>query len=230
MLTCGLCSRGFPLAGGVHWGNQSLGMIPGTICELARFRLLNAGAKLHLGCGAHRLPRPWVNVDGLPSPAADFVLRFDEFLKQVPDGAFTSVYWSHGPEHVAPDLLPGVLHELRRILAPGGELLLAAPDLVGIYENRFLTQKNGSAWQAAMFGETNSTDHPYLAHRQVFTHETLTALVRGAGFRRGTRAVQTVLEELEPWDWRLEDYPEIFVLNDYARSCALVTTLVRGVK
>lgn len=180
------------------------------------FRWPKSG-KLHIGCGAKRLVGggEWVNADGLPTPAADVLLDLYQ-TRGVPSGVATQIYWSHGPEHIYPDKLDIVLRELRRILRPGGVLTLAAPDIEGIWQNRFVTETNGGAWNAAIFGECDSHHHPFLGHRQIFTVETLHAALMKAGFR-------------EARQWRPEQYPEIKALNDYATSCALVTAHVEGV-
>jgi hypothetical protein len=78
-----------------------------------------------------------------------------------------------------------------------------------------MTAANGAEWNAALYGETRSTDHPYLSHKQAFTRETLAALFVAAGFH-----------DIRPWV--PEQYPEIMALNDYAVTCRLVTTHVEG--
>ncbi len=172
------------------------------------------GAKVHLGCGTHRL-QGWVNVDGLKTPATDVVLDFSSGLPFVPNGALQAIYWSHGPEHIHADLLPGLLRDLRRVLAKGGELIVAAPDFEGIYKHRFASNANGSAWLAAIYGECTSTDHPFLAHKQCFTAETMEQLLREAGFENVR-------------SWAPSDYPEIARVRDYAVTCELVSCLMRG--
>ena len=173
-------------------------------------------AKLHLGCGSHHLDG-WVNADGLAgSPAVDRQLDILEPWPIPRPGVLARIYWSHGPEHIPPDLLTGVLVRCREALKPGGCLTVATIDLVGIFRHRFEQHDNGAAWNAALYGECGSQDHPFLAHRQCFTTETLTAQLRAAGF-----------PVVRPWC--TEQYPEIHALNDYARSCALVTCYAEGV-
>lgn len=174
------------------------------------------GMKLHIGCGLKRLPAAagWINCDGLRTPAADVVLDLYD-LKGIPSGLAASIYWSHGPEHIYPDKLDGVLRELRRILRPGGYLRVATIDVLGIVENRLLSAKNGSAWNSALYGEADSKDHPFLSHRQAFTAASLKAALEHAGFAG-----------VAPWTTAQD--AEIHALNDYARSCALVTVACEG--
>lgn len=172
------------------------------------------GAKLHLGCGTHRM-QYWLNVDGLAGPAVDVVMDFVTDLHRIPTGALDRAYWSHGPEHVAPDLLPGVMRELRRALKPGGKLIVATIDLPGIWAHRYVSSKNGSAWNSALYGETNSTDHPFLSHKQAFDSDSLAAVFKEAGF-----------SDVKPWN--IDDYPEIKTIRDYALTCAMVTVFVEA--
>jgi hypothetical protein len=60
--------------------------------------------RLNLGCGLLTSPG-WVNVDGLTNPVfiPEVLMDFDQLLPVVPDAVAQAVYWSHGPEHVAPD-------------------------------------------------------------------------------------------------------------------------------
>lgn len=172
------------------------------------------GARLHLGCGSHRLPG-WINVDGLLLPTTDVVMDFSSGVPAIPDESLQTVYWSHGPEHIHPDLLPAVLQDLHRALAPGGELIVAAPSFDGIAKHRFYGHLNGSAWLSALFGECASTDHPFLAHKQVFTHDSLRTLLEQAGFGSVT-------------GWEPNDYGEIDRANDHAKTSRLVSVLLKG--
>lgn len=173
-----------------------------------------AGAKLHLGCGTHRLAG-WVNADGAKTPATDVVANAFDLLRFIPKETLSWVYTSHVIEHIHPDRLPELLTLIRRALAPGGKLTIATIDFEKIYLNRFKTSNNGSAWNSALYGETNSTDHPYAAHRQCFTYDLLSAMLVQAGFPK----VRT---------WQPEGYAEIAQLNDYAVSCRLVTCFAEG--
>jgi predicted SAM-dependent methyltransferase len=173
-------------------------------------------ARLHLGCGSHRLDG-WVNADGVQTCATDLVLDICRDLAAVPAGALAGVYWCHGPEHVAPDLLPGVLVELHRALAPGGRLTVATIDLNGIYHGAYAKGYLPEHWNAYLYGDARSTDHPFLAHKQCFTAPHLGALLCAAGFA-------TVAP------WALDQYPEIHALNDCARSSYHVTLYLEGVK
>lgn len=172
------------------------------------------GAKLHLGCGTHRMPG-WINIDGIAGPAVDVVMNFAVDTKNIPDGVIEKIYWCHGPEHVYPDQLLGILRELRRVMRASAKIMIATIDLTKIYENRYLTKRDGSNWNSALYGEVYSTDHPYLSHKQCFTEATLSKVLADAGFCA-----------IRPWS--VDQHPEIIALRDYATQASLVTCYIEG--
>lgn len=88
--------------------------------------VLANGRLLNLGCGRSKLPG-FVNVDGLAERAPDVVSTADR-LAFAKDGEFDLVRASHLLEHFAPDELDRVLGEWRRVLKPGGLLVVCVPD------------------------------------------------------------------------------------------------------
>jgi hypothetical protein len=181
-------------------------------------------AYLHLGCGTKRLPPPWVNSDAsqypvvegyqLPTPV-DAVLDIHKDLAAIPDSSLAWVYWSHGPEHIAPDLLPVVFKQLHRAMKYGGKLTLATTSIEGIYQNRYLTAADGPYWSCALFGETHSTADPYASHKQCFSGPSLWQYLKDAGFD-GMQA------------WHPTNYPDIHALRDYSTTAILVSILMEG--
>ena len=82
-----------------------------------------------------------------------------------PEAAFDLVHASHLIEHLnAPRAF---LDEVRRVLAPGGRLIVTTPNAAGWQARWF-----GPAWRSAIF------DHLYL-----FSLKTLNAMLAAAGFR-----------------------------------------------
>lgn len=82
--------------------------------------------KLNIGCGNHRAPEPWINVDIQPDLEPDVVasitaLPFD-------DDSVTDIYCGHVLEHVLFDELPVALAEVRRVLARDGRACFVGPD------------------------------------------------------------------------------------------------------
>ncbi len=88
--------------------------------------VLKTGRLLNLGCGRIKIPG-FVNVDGLAERAPDVVSPADR-LAFAKDGEFDLVRASHLIEHFEAKDLPRVLGEWRRVLKPGGYLVVCCPD------------------------------------------------------------------------------------------------------
>lgn len=87
----------------------------------------NAIKRLNWGCGQYGEPG-WINSDIKDGPGIDISA---DILKGLPleDGFLDYAVSIHAlPEIPYPDIVP-VMHELRRVLKPGGVLRLALPDL-----------------------------------------------------------------------------------------------------
>jgi predicted SAM-dependent methyltransferase len=83
--------------------------------------------RLNWGCGEHVAPG-WINSDLKPGGHVDLVADIREGLP-LETGSIDYAVSIHAlPECPYPELVP-VLEELRRVLAPGGTLRLALPDL-----------------------------------------------------------------------------------------------------
>jgi predicted SAM-dependent methyltransferase len=171
--------------------------------------------KVHLGCGS-KILTGWLNVDGLPGPGVDLVLDIERELGRLPDD-IEMIYSSHVIEHIHPDKLADVMATLYARMASGGQILIVTTDILGIVNHRLLGHRNGDAWEAALFGEVRSTDHPMASHRNCFTQQKLNGILSRAGFYH-----------IGPFS--LADYPELWALHDYGRSDALVSCFSRGYK
>jgi SAM-dependent methyltransferase len=102
---------------------------------------------LNVGCGGHRAPDPWVNIDrGLGSPVREdgnrsFPCHPDVIadVRSLPfeDGSASAIYAGHVLEHIEYDEVHLALEEFRRVLEPGGKLAIVGPDMdraVGEFE------------------------------------------------------------------------------------------------
>jgi predicted SAM-dependent methyltransferase len=183
------------------------------------------GARLHIGCGAKYLT-DWINSDGQAQPVVegvvghpDVVLDVYADLAAIPSDSLAHVYWSHGIEHLYRDRVVSVLGELRRVLRSGGLLTLATTSLRGVYEYRYLSQADGPYWNEAIFGETNSTDHPFASHKLIFDDALLRQCLTLAGF--ASAAIHS---------WEPEKYPEIAALADYSTTARKVSLLLEARK
>lgn len=83
--------------------------------------------KVNLGCG-RRYDPTWLNFDVVP---ADESVHAHNLLHPLPlaDAACSVVYHSHVLEHIPKDKALGFIAECFRVLAPGGVLRIAVPDL-----------------------------------------------------------------------------------------------------
>lgn len=139
--------------------------------------------KLHLGCGSVNL-EGWVNID-LESPAADMHL---DLRKTLPfsDGSVDYVFAEHFIEHVERHEALRLLQDLVRVLAPGGVIRLATPDL------RFLAatylagnlDEWGDLWRPDNAANLLNGGMRLWGHQFVYDAEDLEALLFEAGLTR----------------------------------------------
>ncbi len=141
-----------------------------------------SGLRINLGSGEVPIAG-FVNVDALEgAPGVDVVADIGERLP-FDDGAAELVYASHLLEHFPTDRVPALLAEWRRVLAPGGKLLIAVPDLEVIA--KVITEKPGwftpphNPWLGALYGGQKDE---YDFHKTGFTEAWLAYLLQQAGF------------------------------------------------
>jgi predicted SAM-dependent methyltransferase len=142
----------------------------------------NTNLRLNLGSGERPLPG-FVNVDTLrDAPEVDVIA---DVTRRLPfeDASAELVYAVHLLEHVAADQVPGVLADWRRVLRPGGVLMVAVPDLDAIA--RILVERAGwftpphNPWLGAIYGgQKDEWDF----HKTGFTAPWLAHLLEDAGF------------------------------------------------
>jgi predicted SAM-dependent methyltransferase len=138
--------------------------------------------RINIGSGEVPLPG-FVNVDALPdAPGVDVVADISERLP-FEDGSADTIYAAHILEHFATDAVPALLADWRRVLKPGGELLVAVPDLEVIA--RTLMDRGGwftpphNPWLGAIYGGQKDE---YDFHKTGFTAVWLAKLLDDAGF------------------------------------------------
>jgi len=145
--------------------------------------------QLNIGCG--RYPHPdYVNVDSDPT-VGQFVssldMRFtlaDAHALPFEAGAADVVYASHLVEHYPPSGADGVtvdtlLAEWRRVLAPGGRLLAAVPDLLTCASRILSEERRREMWLGMLFGYHRK---PGDVHAWAYTKASLSALLERHGF------------------------------------------------
>ena len=88
---------------------------------------LPEGMRLHIG-GKVRVAE-WTVLDILPAPHVDIIGDCAD-LSRLDDGSCAVIYASHVVEHLGyNDALPKALAGFHRVLAPGGLLMVAVPDM-----------------------------------------------------------------------------------------------------
>lgn len=87
--------------------------------------------RLHVGCGRNYIPG-WINAD--IHPAADMVVFLGRRLP-FSDSSISHIYCEHVIEHVPRDVAIFFLKECKRVLAPGGVVRVATPDLKVLVED-----------------------------------------------------------------------------------------------
>lgn len=171
--------------------------------------------KLNMGCGRHILP-DYTNVDIQASEAAAPLvpdILCDLRTVPLPDQVAEEVMAIHVFEHFYYWETPAVITEWRRLLQPGGKLVLELPDLkkccANIVEGLGLDGggKNPHAlglW--GLYGDPREED-PYMHHKWGWCPETLTNLLVQFNFERITeQATQWHRGGRKRRDMRIEAY------------------------
>jgi predicted SAM-dependent methyltransferase len=168
---------------------------------------------LHFGCGAKRLPPPWVNCDG--QSGADRVVNFIDPW-EIAAGSVEWIYCCHAIEHVEFDTLPAMFGRWHKLMEPGGKVTLATIDIDGIYQNRYKAGVRAASWVSALYGDSWGLDRPFAKHCCAFDAMLLSNLLMDAGFHSVRH-------------WEPSEYPEIAALHDCATTDRDVSLLLEAV-
>jgi hypothetical protein len=86
---------------------------------------------INLGCGPHRAPEPWINLDCVSNATIrpDQVVDPDFPLITYGSNSIDRIYLGHVLEHVAWYTVEPFLIDARDALVPGGEMLVVGPDV-----------------------------------------------------------------------------------------------------
>lgn len=156
--------------------------------------------RVNFGCG-RRVLDGWFNVDAVLSPKAP---RAPELLHAVTftpdgkvanplplaDGCADELLAAHVIEHVFAWEAPALLTEWKRLLKPGGRLVLELPNLEAAARNLLEGRTDQWCWWP-FYGDPSHRD-PWMCHKWGFTPKTILALVTAVGFDGATiKAPQT---------------------------------------
>lgn len=143
---------------------------------------------LHVGCGRDPLPE-WlgdcteIRLDIDPGVQPDILASMTD-LGAI--GPFDAVVSQHSLEHLGPTKVGVALSEFKRVLRPGGMLMIAVPDLEGVsptFDVLFVSPAGPITGHDLFYGKASMTgENPFMAHRCGFVKETLTELLRDVGF------------------------------------------------
>jgi SAM-dependent methyltransferase len=165
-----------------------------------------AGIKIDIGCGTNPTPG-YVACDARALKNVAHVFDFGTARWPFKDNTVAEIIMQHSIEHISYRRLPFVLGEARRVLAPGGKLIIRTPDLRFIIDNylagkitkefppdqQFIAQNFGGdpdnltpGWWAVlkMF---SGQDYPGNEHRFCFDFETLASVLKSQGFPNAKR-------------------------------------------
>lgn len=146
--------------------------------------------KINFACGRQVWDGFW-NVDAVRHPKAPrdpellHAIKFGHdgaVLNPLPlaDGCADELHAMHIIEHVAEWEARHLLAEWRRLLKPGGLLVLELPNLEAAARN-LLAGMSEQWWMFPFYGDHSHKDH-FMTHRFGYTPRTLAELVKGAGF------------------------------------------------
>ena len=159
---------------------------------------------LHVGCGPKKIDR---TTKGFTQGAwKELRLDIDESLlpdvigtmtdmRSVPSQSVDAIFSSHNIEHLYPHEVPQALSEFKRVLGPGGFVVLTCPDLKSVCALVANDQLTVSAYTSPagdiapldiLYGHrpAMARGNLYMAHRCGFTQKVLVATFQEAGFKK----------------------------------------------
>jgi ubiquinone/menaquinone biosynthesis C-methylase UbiE len=114
-------------------------------------------------------------------------------MSQVKDASVDALFSSHNIEHLYPHEVPVALAEFRRVLKPGGFVVITCPDLQSVCalvaedkltDPAYISPAGPIAPIDILYGHrpAMANGNHYMAHRCGFTKKVLTGTLQAAGF------------------------------------------------
>jgi predicted SAM-dependent methyltransferase len=143
------------------------------------------GLRLHLGGWE---PKPgWLIVNVEDRPHVDVRSTCSD-LSMFPDGSVAEIYASHVYEHLGyQQELPAALKEAKRVLMPGGTLMVAVPDLEVLAGLVLQTRSDLNAQWHVQRMIMGGQVEPFDFHKTGFTFNILCGILTEHGFRNFRR-------------------------------------------
>lgn len=153
--------------------------------RIRRLAALHASVRLHLGCGARKLPG-WINIDYVYG--ADVIL---DLRRPIPlhDGTVDLIYSEDFLEHLNFQSGRALLAECARLLRSGGRLRLATPDLARLTEAYQSRSERSLVWYRdqfpgiSTFAQMFNTGMRAWGHQFLYDEETLRGVLEVLGFQ-----------------------------------------------
>lgn len=161
---------------------------------------------LHVGCGTAPKSRTtrafasdaWreLRFDIDPDVGPDLIGTMTD-MSSVPDASCDAIFSSHNIEHLYAHEVPAALAEFRRVLRPGGYVVLTCPDLQsvceavlkqGLLEPLYTSPSGPVAPIDVLYGHRPALaeGHMSMAHRCGFTERSLVTTFHESGFSTAT--------------------------------------------
>lgn len=151
--------------------------------------------KINLGCGKHTL-EGWFCIDVQQHPDATRPLDMVSDVKKIalPDECADEIMAIHLFEHLYRWECDEVIEEWKRLLKPGGKLILEMPDLLKFCSNIIKDVKSKHEGQMGMWGAYGDPreKNPYMCHRWGWTYRTIKPFLESHGFKN-------LREEVTQW-------------------------------
>ncbi len=134
--------------------------------------------RLHLGCGS-KILRGWVNVDNRGEPDLNADITDLPYL----ENSVEEIMAIHVFEHLYPWKVEEILKGWRKILKPGGKLILEMPDLKKVLKHFQDPKAHPSLTMLALYGG-EATDRIEELHKWCWDMEQIEPMLKQAGFTK----------------------------------------------
>jgi len=153
--------------------------------------------RLNIGAGS-KVFDGWISCGFDP----DHDVQCDVRVIPLPDGYADEAMVIHVLEHLNRWDAPAALREWRRVLKPGGLLILELPDLIKCCRN-VIAGKADRFGLLGLFGDPSFAD-PLMMHRWAWTEKELISELRDAGFHKVKKKTPQFHGRREYRDMRIE--------------------------